>query len=168
MIETPALPPGAWGRGRACGSGTGGSACARMLIRVELSMAQAQPSAEVDAAPDQGTGSLCGALCFPGQAPFPPVSALTGQTGEAAVMPATLCSYRAQATLLPGARGSSGNTVRWQLDLCAQSGRQVPFLATGERRGSWQVWAVRLACSQQRGCQGIGHSEPANSAISRL
>ena len=82
MIETPALPPGAWGHGQACGSGTGGSACARMLIRVELSMAQAQLSAEVDAAPDQGMGSLCGALCFPGQAPFPPVSALTGQTGQ--------------------------------------------------------------------------------------
>lgn len=168
MIETPALPPGAWGHGQACGSGTGGSACARMLIRVELSMAQAQLSAEVDAAPDQGMGSLCGALCFPGQAPFPPVSALTGQTGEAAVMSATVCSYRAQAKGLPGARGSSGNTVRWQLGSVCPGWKASAFLATGERRGSWQVWAVRLPCSQQRGCQGIGHKEPANSSISRL
>lgn len=85
MVETPALPPGAWGPGRACGSGTGGSACTRILVLVELSMVQAQLSAEVDAAPGQGTGSLCGALCFPGGgSPFPPVSSLTGQTGKAA------------------------------------------------------------------------------------
>lgn len=71
MIETPALPPGAWGPGRACGSGTGGSACTRILILVELSMVQAQLSAEVGAAPDPGTGSLCGALCFPEQVPIP-------------------------------------------------------------------------------------------------
>ena len=71
MVETPALPPGAWGPGRACGSGTGGSACTRILVLVELSMVQAQLSAEVDAAPGQGTGSLCGALCFPGQVPVP-------------------------------------------------------------------------------------------------
>ena len=52
--------------------------------------------------------------------------------------------------------------------MCAQGGRQVPFLAIGKGRGIWQEWAVRLACAQQRGCQGTGHKEPTNSFIARL
>lgn len=118
MVETPALPPGAWGPGRACGSGTGGSACTRILVLVELSMVQAQLSAEVDAAPGQGTGSLCGALCFPGGGPrshLCPLSRVKQAKQLDSVMPATLCSCRAQSKLFPGARGSSGNKVRWWL-----------------------------------------------------
>lgn len=111
MIETPALPPGAWGRGQACGSGTGGSACTRILLLVELSMAQAQLSAEVDAAPDQGTGSFVEPSVPLGRPPFPPVSSLTGQTGEAAGLSDASDPLQLQST---GLAASGRQRLQWE------------------------------------------------------
>ena len=156
------LGPGAWGPGRACGSGTGGSACTRILILVELSTVQAQLSAEVGAAPDPGTGSLCGALCFPGQVPVP-TCVLTHRSNRQSSWtqwcqwPFAAAEHRPSCFRVPEALVGARWGGSW--DLCAQGGRQVPFLATGERRGIWQEWAVRLACAQQRGCQGTGHKQ---------
>lgn len=106
MVETPALPPGAWGPWAGLWVRHWRECTPRILVLVELSMVQAQLSAEVDAAPGQGAGVLVWSPLFPwGGVPVPTCVTSHGSNRQKqldSVMPATLCNCRAQSKLFSG------------------------------------------------------------------
>lgn len=143
-------PHGSLGtHGQACGSGPGGRACPR---GAECGCWNSRLLRWI---PHQTTGtgsSLHTALHFPGQAPVHAHVLTHGSDKQSSWI---RCCPRPSAERSPGCSRAPEALVgtRWgsSWGLCAQGGRQVPFPATGGRRG--------LARSQKRGCPGAGQSE---------